>query len=180
MNAGKVTTWFAEQAEVGDIIEFGQPFGDMTLPEQDSPLLLLAAGSGITPMLSMLEALKDKAELDAPVTLWYWVKKNQDAAFIARFEELAQKYSNFSYQVFATQEQPAAPRLDESYLDQLQALEQSTVYACGPSGFVATAERLFASAKLFKSEAFSMSLNDEADTGFVNVTLTQSKNRHDS
>lgn len=175
VNAGKVTTWFAEQAEVGDIIEFGQPFGDMTLPEQSSPLLLLAAGSGITPMLSMLEALKDKAELAAPVTLWYWTKKNQDAAFIARFEELAQKYSNFSYQVFATQEQPAAPRLDESYLDQLQALEHSTVYACGPSGFVATAERLFASAKLFKSEAFSMSLSDEADTGFVNVTLTQSK-----
>jgi len=54
-------------------------------------------------------------------------------------------------------------------------LEHSTVYACGSSGFVATAERLFASAKLFKSEAFSMSLNDEADTGFVNVTLTQSK-----
>ena len=77
MNAGKVTTWFAEQAEVGDIIEFGQPFGDMTLPEQDSPLLLLAAGSGITPMLSMLEALKDKAELVAPVTLWYWVKKTR-------------------------------------------------------------------------------------------------------
>jgi ferredoxin-NADP reductase len=175
VNAGKVSGWLAEQAKVGDVLEFGQPYGEMTLPQQASPLILLAAGSGITPMLSMLEALDRKAGFAAPVTLWYWVSKNQDAAFTARFEDLAQKYPNFSYQVFATQEQPAAPRLDESYLTQLQAIEQSTVYACGPSGFVAKAEQVFAAAKLFKSEAFSMSQSDESESGFVNVTLTQSK-----
>lgn len=175
VNAGKVSNWLAEQAKVGDIIEFGQPFGDMTLPEQAHPMILLAAGSGITPMLSILEALDQKTEFSVPVTLWYWVKHNQEAAFITRFEALARKYPNFSYQVFATQEQQAAPRLDASYLTQLQNLEQSVVYACGPSGFVSTAEPLFGSVKLFKSEAFSMSLGDMSDTGFVNITLTRSK-----
>jgi ferredoxin-NADP reductase len=175
VNAGKASTWFAEQAQVGDVIEFGQPYGDMTLPAQASPLILLAAGSGITPMLSMLESLSKKGELSAPVSLWYWVKKDQDAAFKARFEELAQKHANFSFQIFATQEQPAEARLDETYLTNLQNLENSTVYCCGPSGFVSTAEQLFASAKMFKGEAFSMSLDDQSDTGFVNVTLTQSK-----
>jgi len=175
VNAGKVTTWFAEQAQVGDVIEFGHPYGDMTLPAQTSPLILLAAGSGITPMLSMLESLSKKGELSAPVTLWYWVKKDQDAAFKARFEELAQKHANFSFHVYATQEQPAAARLDETYLTDLQNLENSIVYCCGPSGFVSKAEQLFAQAKQFKGEAFSMSLADLSDTGFINVTLTQSK-----
>jgi len=175
VNAGKVSTWLTEQAQVGDVIEFGQPYGDMTLPAQTSPLILLAAGSGITPMLSMLESLSKKGELSAPVMLWYWVKKDQDAAFKARFEELAQKYANFSFHVYATQEQPAAARLDETYLTDLQNLENSIVYCCGPSGFVSKAEQLFAQAKQFKGEAFSMSLADLSDTGFINVTLTQSK-----
>ena len=57
VEAGKVSNWFADVAKAGDIIEFGLPFGDMTLPEQESPMLLLAAGSGITPMLSLLLSL---------------------------------------------------------------------------------------------------------------------------
>src|SRR5690606_38582160 len=90
-------------------------------------------------------------------------------------EELAQKHANFSFHVYATQEQAAAARLNETYLTDLQNLENSMVYCCGPSGFVSTAEQLFASAKEFKGEAFSMSLADQSDIGFINVTLTQSK-----
>lgn len=175
VNAGKVSTWFAEQAQVGDVIEFGRPFGDMILPQSANPLILLAAGSGITPMLSMLESLSAKGELSAPVSLWYWVKTEQDIAFQQRFEALAAKHSNFSFQVYATQAQPAAARLNKSYLTDLKNLENSTVYCCGPSGFVSTAEQLFAQAKEFKGEAFSMSLVDQSDIGFINVTLTQSK-----
>ena len=53
--------------------------------------------------------------------------------------------------------------------------EQSTVYACGPSGFVSLAEELFSQAVLFKGEAFSLSQADSSDTGFVNITLLQSE-----
>src|SRR5690606_18238077 len=175
VHAGKVSTWFAEQAQVGDVIEFGQPYGDMTVPQQASPLILLAAGSGITPMLSMLESLSKKGELSTPVSLWYWVKKHQDAAFKARFEELAQKHANFSFHVYATQEQAAAARLNETYLTDLQNLGNSTVYCCGPSGFVSTAEQLVASAKEFKGEPFSRSLAEQYDISFINMTLTLSK-----
>ena len=54
---GKVSTWLVEQAQVGDIVELGQPFGEMTLPKTTAPLVLLAAGSGITPMYSLLQEL---------------------------------------------------------------------------------------------------------------------------
>lgn len=173
---GKVSQWAAETAQVGDIIEFGQPFGDMTLSnDAAAPLVLLAAGSGITPMLSLLEQLSKSGQLaQQPVQLLYWVKQYADAAFQARFEALAEAHSNFSFQVFATQEQPAAERLNQRHLTEMQNIEQATVYACGPSGFVVQAETVFAQAKVFKSEAFSMSLGDNTETGFVNVTLTQS------
>ncbi|ATO21089.1 oxidoreductase [Acinetobacter sp. LoGeW2-3] len=175
VDGGKVSNWAANMAQVGDIIEFGLPFGDMTLAAEATPMLLLAAGSGITPMLSLFEALSKTGKLSQqPVQLLYWVKHYQDVAFKARFEELAAQHPNFSFQIFATQEQPAAERLNQSHLTDLQNMDQATVYACGPSGFVAQAETLFADAKVFKSEAFSMSLGDNTETGFVNVTLTQS------
>ena len=176
VDQGKVSSWLVEQAQVGDILEFGQPYGDMLLPEQAQPMILLAAGSGITPMLSLLKALsKTDRMTQAPIQLLYWVKEYADAAFKARFEKLAEQYPNFSFQVFYTQEQDAGKRLNQDHLALLDNIENSLVYACGPSGFVAQAEQIFAYAQSFKSEAFSMSAVESSDMGFVNVTLLQSK-----
>ena len=173
---GVASTWLLEQSKVGDILEFGRPYGDMVLPENNAPLILLAAGSGITPMHSLIQALVVSAKIKTmPVTLLYWVKTQEDIAFKAEFEKLATQYENFNVEFFYTQdsEQPAS-RLNESHLQALENIEQSTVYACGPSGFTANVEALFAHASTVKTEAFSMTpvLHDEV--GFVNVTLTQS------
>ena len=175
VNAGIVSSWLVEQAHVEDIIEFGQPFGDMTLAKAPSPLLLLAAGSGITPMLSMLKSLSQTKQFaEQPIQLMYWVKNYVDAAFKARFEEFAHLYPNFEYQIFFTQEEHADARLNESYAAKIENIAGHTVYACGPSGFVAQAEALFGHAQCFMSEAFSMSTLANDEIGFVNITLTKS------
>lgn len=176
VNAGIVSTWLVEKAQVEDIIEFGQPFGEMTLAQAPSPLLLLAAGSGITPMLSMLKSLSQTKQFsEQPIQLMYWVKYHVDAAFKVRFEELARQYSNFKFQIFFTQEADADSRLDATHAAQIENIAASTVYACGPSGFVAQAETLFGHAQCFMNEAFSMSPVADDEIGFVNITLTQSK-----
>ena len=176
VDQGKVSAWLVEQSKVGDILEFGQPYGDMLLPEQAQTMLLLAAGSGITPMLSLLKALsKTDRMTQAPIQLLYWVKEYADVAFKSRFEQLAEQYPNFSFQVFYTQEVDAGERLNSAHAALLENIENSVVYACGPSGFVAQAEQLFAHAKSFKSEAFSMTPVESSETGFVNVTLLKSK-----
>ena len=176
VDQGKVSSWLVEQAQVGDVLEFGQPYGDMLLPEQAQPLVLLAAGSGITPMLSLLKALsKTERMTQAPIQLLYWVRNYADFAFKARFEALAAQYPNFSFQVFYTQEPDAGERLNETHAALVANIENSVVYACGPSGFVTQAEKLFSTAQSFKSEAFSMTPVENSDIGFVNVTLLKSK-----
>jgi Flavodoxin reductases (ferredoxin-NADPH reductases) family 1 len=98
VNTGIVSTWLVEQAQVGDILEFGQPFGDMTLVSNSTPLLLLAAGSGITPMLSLLKAMsKTKQIAEQPIQLMYWVKYHDDAAFKLRFEALANNIQTLNF-----------------------------------------------------------------------------------
>ncbi|EPF75912.1 ferredoxin reductase [Acinetobacter rudis] len=170
---GIVSSYLNEKIEVGDVLEFGQPYGDMCLTNQCKELLLFAAGSGITPMYSLItQWLIDGASY--PVQLFYWVKKHEDAAFKSYLEQLQQQHANFKVHLFYTQEPQADSRLNESHLQGLSSLEQSHVYACGPAAFVAQAEQLLASAEVFKSEAFSLNLEPSETTGTVQVTLSKS------
>jgi ferredoxin-NADP reductase len=67
---GKVSTWLWSKP-MGDIVELGQPYGDMQLDDQQN-VVLLAAGSGITPMYSLIEQLKRNQQLtQAQVKLLY-------------------------------------------------------------------------------------------------------------
>ncbi len=51
---GDVTTWFHEQAQVGDILQISQPFGNFTYPSTTRPLLFIAGRVGIAPFMSYL------------------------------------------------------------------------------------------------------------------------------
>ncbi len=175
VDQGLVSSWLVDQSQTGDILRLGQPYGEMQQQVQTPRLLLLAAGSGITPMLSLIEALCQSRQLKAIfVQLMYWVKTHEDAAYAEYLKEVAENFANFTYQVFYTQEQDQ--RLNQTHVDQLKSLNETTVYACGPSGFAATAETVFKHVASIQTEAFSLSQfdTDATDTGFINVTLTQS------
>lgn len=172
---GLVSSWLVEHSQTGDMLRLGQPYGDMQQHIATPHLLLLAAGSGITPMLSLIEALCQSKQLNHhTVQLLYWVKTQADAAYVEYLQEVSENFPNFSYQIFYTQEQDQ--RLNQSHVDQCTALSDTTVYACGPSGFAASAESLFKDAAALQTEAFSLSqfAEDATETGFINVTLTQS------
>lgn len=173
VDQGIVSTQLTERTKIGDILEFGLPFGDMTLTQPKSSLLLLAAGSGITPMLSLLEALSaQQAQVSEKIELMYWVKTAEDAAFKQRFEQLTQLLPNFKFQIFYTQQGDA--RLNQAHAEQYADLANTAVYACGPSGFVTTVEGIFAAAAEVKTEAFSLSEFASDEEGFIQVTLTKS------
>ena len=175
VDQGLVSSWLVDQSQTGDILRLGQPYGEMQQQVQTPRLLLLAAGSGITPMLSLIEAFCQSRQLKAIfVQLMYWVKTHEDAAYAEYLKEVAENFTNFTYQIFYTQEHDQ--RLNPSHIDQLKSLNETTVYACGPSGFAATAETLFKHVASIQTEAFSLSQfdTDATDTGFINVILTQS------
>ncbi len=189
---GVVSTWLVDHAQIGDIIEFGQPFGDLCLAEAQSNLVLLAAGSGITPMYSLLEQWAKQQSTKQPdsnatspqhssdsqnIQLLYWVKQPQDVAFLPRLQKLAKTYPNFQYQIFYTQAEQPDARLNAAHLELLDPTQHNnrSIYVCGPAGFVATASSVFADFADVKTEAFSLAPISSDATGQVNVTLTQSK-----
>ncbi len=56
---GKVSNYLHDQLQVGDRLELFPPAGDFVLRPSTRPLVLISAGVGITPALSMLEAARD-------------------------------------------------------------------------------------------------------------------------
>jgi len=56
---GKASNHLHDQVQVGDRLELFPPAGEFVLRESSKPLVLISAGVGITPALSMLEAARE-------------------------------------------------------------------------------------------------------------------------
>ena len=183
MSGGKVSNWLCEQTQIGQVIELGAAFGDMTLSSVYQKHVFLAAGSGITPFLSLIREWVAQGAL-GDVTLIYWAKTKAELCFIDEFSALTTQYANLQIHYALTQEQPsqvpqthiAYERLSQRLLETfVPDLNQRVAYACGPAGFVEQARLLTQEqAKDFYGEAFSLPLvaNDSLES--VNIHLTKS------
>lgn len=185
MASGKVSNWLYEHAQVGQVLELGAPFGEMTLSDIHQKHVFLAAGSGITPFLSLIREWIAQGAL-GDVTLIYWAKTHAELCFVNEFSSLAKKHANLHVHYALTQEPPrpdVQPQINASFerisqhmLETLVPdLNQRVAYACGPAGFVEHARTL--SQKLtkdFYGEAFSLPLIANDSTEQVNIHLSKS------
>ncbi|KQX25617.1 MULTISPECIES: benzoate 1,2-dioxygenase electron transfer component BenC [unclassified Sphingomonas] len=93
---GLMSRWLAEEAKPGARMSFVGPFGSFFLRAVDRPVLMLAGGTGLAPLLSMLEILADEGT-DQPVHLIYGVTRPRDLVEIDRIEALAARLPTFSW-----------------------------------------------------------------------------------
>jgi len=180
MAGGKVSNWLIDQASVGDVIEVGDAFGAMTLSDQQLKHTFLAAGSGITPFISLVRHWVAQGAVGS-LTLIYWAQTRAELCNAKEFNQLAEAYPNFRVHYALTQEDRVQPHeLNERINAELFAslvsdLDEQIVYACGPAGFVELARELTeAQAHGFYGEAFSLPLLAETDGARINVQLTRS------
>ncbi len=173
---GKVSSHLAQNAPLGTVFALGQAFGEMTVPLAAPPrLLLLAAGSGITPMRALLRQL-DAQGMPAPVDLRYWARRREELCFVDELNALAGRHPNFRMQLLLTRD-PHTPdaRVDTHDFADVRALESAQVLACGPGGFVEAArQRLQGQVAGFQSEAFSLLPLPAQEEGSVQVQLLRS------
>ena len=52
---GKVSNYLHTSIQIGDTIEITAPAGEFTLDKKETPVVFLAGGVGITPLLSMVK-----------------------------------------------------------------------------------------------------------------------------
>lgn len=182
IDGGRMSRHLLDPARVGDVLDIGAGFGDLVLPQANhAPWLFLAAGSGITPLMALVRQLAGQG-MQVPVTLLYWARTRAQLCFAEELRALAARHERFDLRFVLTGEAPMADdesggRIDAALLDALvhePAARQ--VYACGPGGFVATAEALLdGRVALLRTEAFTPLPRPPADdTGTVSVHLARS------
>jgi len=166
---GLMSEYLCNDLDVGDRLELGSPFGEMLLPApMPTHLLLLAAGSGITPMMSQIRTLARKG-MPTSVILMYWEKTTADFNFAHELQSIARQHSNFNVNLITTREHsehPLSGRISDELLAQIANISTvDQVFACGANGFVKTATRICESRNMpIISESFTPSESQTINT----------------
>jgi stearoyl-CoA 9-desaturase NADPH oxidoreductase len=178
---GLLSNHLCDRVQVGDVLSLDQAYGDMALPAKpQGDWLLLAAGSGITPLMSLTRALA-AGDMPDSLTLIYWAGTAEQLCFAQELRALAAREPRFKLHLLLTQD-PAAPasRIDATQLQALLGPQAQwsglQVLACGPGGFVETARRLLRpQVQSFVAEAFSPAVPVNVDDAHeVTVQLRRS------
>lgn len=149
---GIVSNFLHEQVEAGDTIWVGPPCGEFTLSTpEEKPVVMIAGGVGITPLLSMLHArLAD--EVQTPVSLIQAAVNGDKHAFADEIAELHERFDNFTWHVRysePTDSDRAHGRYDsEGLIDEALLADMDKTadfYICGPNSMMQHCYRLLTS-----------------------------------
>ncbi|SHO58619.1 hybrid-cluster NAD(P)-dependent oxidoreductase [Vibrio quintilis] len=143
---GIVSNWLIDQFHAGDVLLAKAPAGDFHLPSQLSrPLLLLSAGSGVTPMLSMVRYLADRSQLN-DVVFYHQCRSVADIPCRDELQALRQQHPGLRV-IFSLTQPPVdwfglKGRFSSAHMRQIPELAQREVFICGPEGFIEQAKTL--------------------------------------
>jgi benzoate/toluate 1,2-dioxygenase reductase subunit len=136
---GKMSTYLETKAKTGDRLLFNGPFGSFYLRAPRRPILFLAGGTGVGPILSMLEHLAARGANDQPVRLVYGARDDADLVEVERIEALAARIPKFTYDTTCSlpgSQHPLTGHVTDHF--SVGALNNGDVdvYLCGPPEMV--------------------------------------------
>ncbi|THA57858.1 globin domain-containing protein [Streptomyces sp. A1136] len=134
---GEVSARLHEHARAGDLLTVSAPFGDLVLPEDDGPLLLVSAGVGVTPMLSMLHhlAVQERARR---VIVVHADRAPVDHAHRDEQRRLVRELPDARLHLWYDEPRAGVPDASPGRVDVsgLRLPEGLTAYLCGPLPFM--------------------------------------------
>jgi len=153
LDDGEVSGYFHDVAQVGDTIEVRGPLGGHFIWDaaHTGPLLLVAGGSGVVPLVSIARAWAD-AGAPGPVLLLHSARQWEGLAFREALAGIGAAHAGFSYVTTITRGHAPdgyARRLDKAMLDEVLAQwghMPALCYVCGANGFVEAAAQLLVAA----------------------------------
>lgn len=98
---GAMSEFLASHAAVGDSLTLIGPYGRFYIRPPKRPILMLAGGTGLAPMLSMLGHLQAEKTPDIAIHLIYGASHSDDLFGVSQLEAYASNGLNFSYECVA-------------------------------------------------------------------------------
>ena len=144
---GEVSPYFHHIVQVGDMVEVRGPIGGYFVwePALGGPLLLVAGGSGVVPLMAMLRE-RASAEAKPPTVLLHSSRTFDDVIYREELATLASNNAGLRVIQTLTRSQPAGwsgydRRIDRPMLTEAIAAAgaQPLAYICGPTLLVEAA-----------------------------------------
>jgi ferredoxin-NADP reductase/DMSO/TMAO reductase YedYZ heme-binding membrane subunit len=136
---GLVSRHMHDAVKVGDLLQVAAPSGKFTFTGNEANrIAMLAAGVGVTPLMSILRFLTDR-NFNGRIDMLYSCKTAQDIIFREELLDLRQRFPNFHLTITLTRAEDgswdgAVGRIDAGLLQRtIPDLTSVPFYVCGPS-----------------------------------------------
>ena len=147
LDDGEVSPYLVDEVVAGDRVQLRGPVGGYFVWEAASggPLLLVAGGSGIVPLMAMIRHRASAGDA-TPTRLVYSSRTLEDVIYREELDELAQRGDGLEAFLTLTREKPAGwsgytRRVDRALLEETAwpPARRPRVFICGSTGFVEAA-----------------------------------------
>lgn len=174
VESGIFSTYATSDLKVGESIEITAPEGRFMLePKPNKNYIAFAAGSGITPILSMIKTVL-ATEPTSTFTLIYGNKSIADTIFYNELLDLNSNYENFNLEFVCSrerQENMLFGRIDKPLTNffiknKYKEISFDTAFLCGPEDMINTVSDTLKEANFSEEnihfELFTVSVDEEA------------------
>lgn len=133
---GRFSTWVHDELEIGATLSVSEAKGTCHyLPgKSDQPLLLVGTGSGLAPLIGIVNDALDKGH-DGPIRLYHGSREPDGLYLIDEIQSLAENYQNFHYTPCVSgetvHEKFTKGRAHDIALSSTDTLSGWRVYLCG-------------------------------------------------
>jgi ferredoxin-NADP reductase len=167
VDKGCASVFLNDSASIGLTVEASGPFGQFCFDaDQHRNIVLIGAGSGITPLMAMLRYIDDMS-LPTRVTLLYCVRTIRDIIFRADIEELLTRLEGFKCHVLVSQPDAEwsgwSGRISQEFIaGTVQAISDQDFFLCGPPPFMEATRAILASMRVEPQHIFQESFGGSA------------------
>ncbi|WP_245907113.1 hybrid-cluster NAD(P)-dependent oxidoreductase [Photobacterium sanctipauli] len=178
IDEGRVSNWLHDHFQVGDSLVADQPDGTFHLGHHTDKLLLLSAGSGVTPMISMLRYLADNNQI-RDVVFYHQCRTEDDIPYKTELTVLEKQFPNLTVHIALSQPTKSwsglRDRLSAKHLKIIDDLTDRQVFVCGPDAFMTQAKDMLQQAGValsnYHQEAFGIAKKQPKKEQVVTVSV---------
>jgi propane monooxygenase reductase subunit len=153
---GLFSSYLRERAALGDRLSLRGPFGQFQIAETAAPIVMVAGGSGMAPIFSMLSELAESGST-RDIVFYYGARSRRDLYWLDRFAALEQQLASFRFvpalsEPLAEDDWQGEVGLITEVIDRhSDSLRGAEGYLCGPPGMIDAAVAVLREKGMFMS-----------------------------
>lgn len=153
---GQMSNYWFNDAQENDLLRIEGPKGTFFLRDSQKPLLFLATGTGIAPVISILESLEadETYQQIQPIYVYWGNRKSEDFVWKPDFKKLKVSFYRVNSQPFDNWSERVGYVQDVA-LDDIINIVDYSVYACGSNAMIQSAKQQLISKKFPESQFYS-------------------------